>query len=224
MTIPAPTEQRRYPLKVASPILRYHRRFRARHKSPAAWFAKMIAARTWGPGRCTWRYPRRGAYSSSSGCSSGGARPSRPLSSSSSVIRSDRDLGVVGIDRAARSADQRHRGGLRLVDLDIFLQRVNQFLAQVVRRDGHVGDLAQRHHRVLVVVALDGDRCAGRYHARPVTRQQHEIKPVFNLVDAVFNGNAGHAGCSCKGTCVEIWRLGIRPASQAQAKSWEERN
>jgi hypothetical protein len=25
-----------------------------------------------------------------------------------------------------------------------------------------------------------------------MTRQQDEVEPVFNLIDAVFNGNAGH--------------------------------
>jgi hypothetical protein len=75
---------------------------------------------------------------------------------------------------------------------------VNQLLAEVVGRNGQVGDLAQRHDRVLVVVALDGNRRAGRYHARPVTRQQHEVKPVFNLVDTVFNGNAGHLAAPTK--------------------------
>src|SRR5262249_7589605 len=37
-----------------------------------------------------------------------------------------RDLGVVGIDRPAGSADQRNRSRLRLVDLDVFLQRMDQ--------------------------------------------------------------------------------------------------
>ena len=52
-------------------------------------------------------------------------------------------------------ADQRRSFGLRLVDLDVFLQRMDQFFLQIVGRDGRLGDLAQRHDRVLVVVALD---------------------------------------------------------------------
>ena len=55
-----------------------------------------------------------------------------------------------------------------------------------------VGDLAQRHDRVLVVVAVDRDLGAGRDHPRAVARQQHEIEAVFDLVDAVFDGDAGH--------------------------------
>ena len=45
----------------------------------------------------------------------------------------DGDLGVVGIDACAGRADQRHGIGLWLVDLDEFLQEMNQFLAQVLR-------------------------------------------------------------------------------------------
>jgi hypothetical protein len=37
-----------------------------------------------------------------------------------------------------------------------------------------------------------------------VTRQKHEVKPVFNLIDAVLNGDTGHVH-SCKGC---LW--GIR--------------
>src|SRR5712691_10347041 len=38
----------------------------------------------------------------------------------------DRDLGIVGIDAAAGGADERRRLGLRLVDLDVFLQRMDE--------------------------------------------------------------------------------------------------
>jgi hypothetical protein len=31
-----------------------------------------------------------------------------------------------------------------------------------------------------------------------MTRQQHEVKPVFNLIDAVFDGNAGHVAAPAK--------------------------
>src|SRR5213594_3988200 len=48
----------------------------------------------------------------------------------------DRDLGVVGIDGAAGGVDQRRGLGLGLVDLHIFLQRVDQLFLKVVGRDG----------------------------------------------------------------------------------------
>ena len=45
----------------------------------------------------------------------------------------DRDFGVVGIDAGAGRADQGHGIGLGLVDLDEFLQGMNQFLPQIFR-------------------------------------------------------------------------------------------
>src|SRR6476469_8843475 len=67
----------------------------------------------------------------------------------------DRDLGVVGIDAGAGRADQRHGIGLWLVDLDEFLQGVNQLLAQVFRGNSGIGDFPQRNNRVLVVIPIN---------------------------------------------------------------------
>ncbi len=55
--------------------------------------------------------------------------------------------------RRPASSTAAARSRLRLVDLDVFLQRVDQLLLEVVRRDGLVGDLTQGHDRVLVAVA-----------------------------------------------------------------------
>ena len=56
-----------------------------------------------------------------------------------------------------------------------------------------LGDLAQRHDRVFVVVAVDGDLGAGRDHPRAVAGEQNEIEAVFDLVDAIFDGDTGHS-------------------------------
>src|SRR5262245_23892761 len=109
------------------------------------------------------------------------------------------DLGVVGIDRATGRADQWNRRRFGLVDLHVLLQRMHEFLFEVGRRNGGLRDLAQRHDGVLVVVALDGDRGSRRDHPRTVTRQQHQIEPILDFVDAVFNGDPGHV-LSCNGT------------------------
>jgi len=69
----------------------------------------------------------------------------------------DGDFGVVGIDRSAGASDQRHVLGLRLVNLDIFLQRMNQVFLQVLRGDRLFSDFAKRNDRILVVVAIDRD-------------------------------------------------------------------
>src|SRR5262249_24800825 len=61
-----------------------------------------------------------------------------------------------------------------------------------------IRDLAQRDDRVLVVVAVDQDRSAGRNDARTVRREQHELESVLDLVDAVFDGHAGHGRATPK--------------------------
>jgi len=65
---------------------------------------------------------------------------------------------------------------------------------QLFRRSSGVtvflGDLAQRHDRILVVVALDRDLLAGRHHAGAMTRQQHEIETILYLIDAILDGDA----------------------------------
>ena len=108
------------------------------------------------------------------------------------------DHGVARLVVAAEhraAVHRQHRRGRRLglVDLDVLLDRVDQPLAHVVRRDGLLGDLAQRDHRVLVVLGVDGDLRAVGDRPRPVRRQQHQLEAVWNLVDAVLDGHARHA-------------------------------
>jgi len=101
------------------------------------------------------------------------------------------DRGIVRIGAAA-GGDHRHRIRLRLVHLDIFLQRVDQVFLQVVGRDGRIGDLAQGDDRVLVAVAVDGDRRAGGEHARAVAGDQNQLEAVVDLVNAILDGDASH--------------------------------
>jgi hypothetical protein len=69
---------------------------------------------------------------------------------------------------------------------------MQQLFLQVAGRDRLFGDLPQRNHRVLVVVAVERNRGAGGNHARAVGSEQHEVEPVLDLVDAIFNGDTGH--------------------------------
>src|SRR5215217_5858863 len=113
------------------------------------------------------------------------------------------DLGVVAtarLDTGRRGggsgrdlAEQRNRFGFRLIDFDILLQGMGELLLEVVRSDRLVRDLAQRDDRVLVPVAVDRQRGAGRDQAGAVAREQHELEPVLDLVDAIFDGHASHA-------------------------------
>src|ERR1700733_2375714 len=102
------------------------------------------------------------------------------------------DFGIVGIDAGAGRTDQRNTFGLRLVDLDVFLQRVDELLLEVLWRYRRIGDLAERHHGILVVIAIDRDLAARGDHARPMARQQHQVETVLDLVNAIFDGNARH--------------------------------
>ena len=79
-----------------------------------------------------------------------------------------------------------------LVDFDVALVALDRLFHEIRRRDRDVRDFAQRDDRVLVVVAIDGQLCAGRDGAGAVRRQNHEIEVIGNLFDAVFNGHAGH--------------------------------
>ena len=72
-----------------------------------------------------------------------------------------RDLGIVGVYRAALCTDKRDRGRLGLVNLDIFLQGVDQLFLEIVGGNRRFGNLAERHDRILVVVAIDRNRSAG---------------------------------------------------------------
>src|SRR5262245_3581759 len=83
--------------------------------------------------------------------------------------------------------------GFGLVDLHILLDRVDQALAHVVGGDRLFGNLAQRDHGVLVVLGLDRDVRAVGDGSGPVRGQQHQFEPVWNFVDAVFDGHARHA-------------------------------
>ncbi|CDX19030.1 hypothetical protein MPL3356_290095 [Mesorhizobium plurifarium] len=82
----------------------------------------------------------------------------------------------------------------------MLLQRVDQVFLEVVGRERLVGDLAQRDDRVLVIVARDGDLRALADLAGAMAGEQHEFKTVIDLVDAIFNGYAGHGlPLSCDG-------------------------
>jgi hypothetical protein len=87
---------------------------------------------------------------------------------------------------------------LGLIDLNILLERMDEVLAEILRRNGAVADLAQGNDRIFVVVAPNGDLRTGRDHSGAVSRHQHEVEAVVDLLDAVFNGDAGHERLQAK--------------------------
>jgi hypothetical protein len=69
---------------------------------------------------------------------------------------------------------------------------MNQFLAQILRRNRRIRDFAQRHHRVFVVVAINCKLGTGRNHAGAMCGQQDQVEPVVDLINAIFYGDARH--------------------------------
>src|SRR6185312_15915847 len=66
----------------------------------------------------------------------------------------------------------------------------------------------------------------GRDHARPVAREKNEIEAVFDLVDAVFDGDAGHRR-SLLALELMSWKSGGSyplPAGNSSFLSWFGRN
>src|SRR5262245_26929469 len=79
-----------------------------------------------------------------------------------------------------------------LVNLYIDLHRMDQSLTCIAGCDCLLRYLPQRNDGVLVVLRLNHDVRAFIDLSRAVRSQQHEFKPIWNLVDAVLNGYARH--------------------------------
>ena len=95
--------------------------------------------------------------------------------------------------RPALHRQARRRRRLRLVDLDV--RWIEWMRPSRMSSGGNrlLRDLAQRDHRVLVVLGIDRDLRAVGDRPGTVGRQQHQLEAVWNLVDAVFDRHARHA-------------------------------
>src|SRR3546814_2575788 len=78
----------------------------------------------------------------------------------------------------------------------MLLQAAHKRVSQFVGDDRLVGDLAQRHDRVLIVVAIDAQLRPGGDVAAALRRQHDQLEPVRDLLDAVFDGDASHYSSS----------------------------
>jgi hypothetical protein len=106
----------------------------------------------------------------------------------------------VGMGLAEGFVDGGKRGDglrLRLVDLDVLLQGMDQVLHEIIRMERRVRDFTQGDDRVLVVIAINGDLRARGQQPRAVTGDQNKFKTVLDLVDAIFDCDAGHGRRSC---------------------------
>src|SRR3546814_15588052 len=74
----------------------------------------------------------------------------------------------------------------------MLLQAAHKRVSQFVGDDRLVGDLAQRHDRVLIVVAIDAQLRPGGDVAAALRRQHDQLEPVRAIPAAVFAGDASH--------------------------------
>ena len=74
------------------------------------------------------------------------------------------------------------------------LEALNHRLLELFWVDGLLGDFAQRDHRVLVVVPINGKRGARRNIPCTLGSRHDEIESIGYSEDAILNGNAGHSG------------------------------
>src|SRR5688500_2416296 len=100
---------------------------------------------------------------------------------------------------------------LVVVDLDA-LQVGDQGFLELLGLYTLLGDLAQGDDRILVAVAIDGQLGAAGNLPRPLGRKQHQIEPVRDLVDAIFDGNARHEAAPL---CSSFGKAGRLPARGA---------
>ena len=82
----------------------------------------------------------------------------------------------------------------RLVHFNVFLEAADKTFLKIIEFNRLGGDFAERHHRVLVVVALNGQGGAGGNIPRPMGCQHDQFEAVGNLENTIFNCNACHAG------------------------------
>jgi hypothetical protein len=96
---------------------------------------------------------------------------------------------------------------------------MNQLFLEIARLNGLVGDLAQRHNRVLIVIPINRDLGSRRDHAAAMRREQHEFKAVFNLVDTIFDSDTGHEPGLLQLDVVYEWPLANPGSAKAQAEN-----
>src|SRR3546814_609940 len=82
-------------------------------------------------------------------------------------------------------------GRIVLVDLHLLQARDDRFL-EMLRLDRLLGDLAQRDHRIFIAIAIERQIGAARDLPRTLRGEQHEIEPVGDFVDAIFDRDARH--------------------------------
>src|SRR5688572_22055692 len=107
----------------------------------------------------------------------------------------------IGVARRSRCGESKRLGrraqradlvrSLVILDLDALQVRDQGFL-EMLRLHRLLGNLAQSDNRILVAVAVDGQLGAAGNLPGALGRKKHQIEPVGDLVDAIFDGYARH--------------------------------
>jgi len=83
----------------------------------------------------------------------------------------------------------------RVVIIDLhLLQRSDQRIMQLIGKDGFFRDFAQGNDRILVAIAIQRKFGAARNFAGALSSKKDQVKTIGNLVDAIFDGDAGQTG------------------------------
>jgi hypothetical protein len=72
------------------------------------------------------------------------------------------------------------------------LQLLDQTFAKNTKINGLGGNLTKRNNRVFVVITIDRWQIPFENSACTLPSRQHKVKPVWDFLDAIFNGNACH--------------------------------
>src|SRR6266478_8598883 len=83
-------------------------------------------------------------------------------------------------------------GLFRLVELDMLLHATHHRTSQVFQADRVLSDFAKCDHRVLIVIAVEGQRSTRGDFAGTLRREQDQLESIRNFENTIFDGNARH--------------------------------
>jgi len=96
-----------------------------------------------------------------------------------------------------------------LVDLDMLLHAADQRILKLFDRHRVVGDLAQRHHRVFVVVAVEREHGSRGDFTRSLRRDQNQLEAVRHPDHTILDGYPRHAQTSRPSIWIH-WNIWMR--------------
>src|ERR1700730_15260665 len=80
-------------------------------------------------------------------------------------------------------------GLFRLVDLDMLLHATHTRTSQGFQADRVLSDFAKCDHRVLIVIAVEGQRSTRGDFAGTLRREQDQLESIRTFENTIFDGN-----------------------------------